>query len=172
MQTSSFENKASSPDSENLMNGEKIEKTSATKKKSGTENQLLGFFFGLISAVFLSIANIFARKAALFSGSDIVFVSFVFIFLCMLFVTCKRKENILGPKEQRKALFCRALMVTFGILSMKSAVKLISPSDATALLHTNVIIVAVFARFIFKEFLSFIHVLCLFMAIAGIYLRF
>ena len=169
MQTSSNENK---PESESLVNtNHKInEKPSAKKKRSGAANQLLGIFFGLVSTFFASIGNIFARKAALFSGSDVVFVAFSFIFICMLFVIWKRKESVLGPKEYRMTLFWQALVVTFAIISLKTAIKLISPSDATALLYTNVIMVALLARFLFKEFLSFVHVFCLFIAIAGIFI--
>ena len=137
------------------------------EKKRRDFKQYIGIFLGLISAFFLSIANIFARKAELFSGSEITVFSNITLLIPMLAVVCWKKENPLGPKKHRCVLFIRGIVHSLGVLSMKISVKLISPSDATALLHTNAIIVALMSRFIFKEMFSFIHILCLFMAITG-----
>jgi len=153
---------------ENLVAKTELKTTENVNRKKGFK-QYLGFPLAIASALFLSLANTFARKALLFGGSEIALLSYVITLFTMLVVIWWRGENPLGPNGNRRLTLIRSVIIIMAIVSMKCSVKLISPSDATALFHTNVIIVAVIARFIFKEMLGFIHILCLFLAITGFF---
>ena len=125
--------------------------------------------FTIASAFFLSIANIFTRKAILFSGSESSLFSYLFGLVAMLCIKLYKRENPLGPKGHRYLVFIRAFFIVFALITIKTAVRLISPSDATAIFHINVIVVAILARILFKEILSFIHIFCVFIALTGTY---
>lgn len=152
---------------------EQIHQTRADSKSQqqlGQKRKLkryLGIMLALLSALFLSFANILTRLACLFSGSEIALIGYTITLLVMSTHLCARRQNLLGPREHRRALFIRSLAVIVGVVSMANSVKLISPSDATAVFQTNVIVVALLASFVFNEVLSFIHIFCLFIAISG-----
>ena len=59
-------------------------------------------------------------------------------------------------------------MGTFGLLFFNISIKLINPSDAVALFFTNIIIVSVLARIIFKEKFTIAHIVALIAMIFGI----
>lgn len=143
--------------------------TPAAVKSARPTRPYLGFIFSLASAFFLSMSHVFARKAVFFTGIEVVLVSYVLTLVVMMSLMIRKGHSLLGPKGHRGLVMFRSLLIVVAIMSMKSSVKLISPSDATAIFHTNVIIVAILARCIFKELLSFIHIFCLIIAIAGIY---
>lgn len=127
----------------------------------------IGFLFAIASAFSLSITNIFARKAVLYSGAEVVFATNVLILISIGITMLVKKQNLLGPKENRRLLVIRSVLITIAIICMRSSVKLVNPSDSTAIFHTNIIVVAILARCIFREFLSFIHIFSLIIAIFG-----
>lgn len=138
-----------------------------TEKPKREKNSFLGLSLGILSAFLLSTANTLARYARLLRGSEITFICYVLTFCCISVVLLVKRENMLGPKEHRKTNMIRAVVICFAMTSMKFSVQLINPADSTALFHTNVIIVALLSRLIFKELIGFIHILALAMAIIG-----
>ena len=89
----------------------------------------------------------------------------------ILIARCK-KLNILGVKEHRKLLLIRGLFGFMGLLSLYFAVKLINPSDATALSNTKLIMLAILARLFLKEKFTTMHLFSLLFTIGGKYKRF
>lgn len=159
--------KQGAAESQDLINKDNENNESSRVATNAKPRPYIGLIFSLLSAFFLSTSNIFARKAVFFAGVEITFVSFLLMLSVMMFMMIRSGKNLLGPKGHRCLLILRSLMIIIAIVFMKSSVKLISPSDATAIFHTNVILVAILSRFLFKEILSFIHVFCLFIAILG-----
>lgn len=128
-----------------------------------------GLLLGLLSAFFLSMSNVFVKKAQLFSGTEQTAVRYTMQGILMLAIAWHKGLNLLGERGNRKMLVLRGVFGTFGLTTLHLAVKFINPSDAVALFHTNVIIVALIARFTLNEKFSIIHILAVFMAITGIY---
>lgn len=166
---SNSEQNASRPELENLFGArqQNFDEKPNKKRDKHFSKRYLGFLFAILSALFLSMGNVFARKASFFSGSELPFMSYSMTLLSMLAVICIRKESPFGPREHRTIIFVRSCFVVITSILAKTSVKLISPSDTTAIMHTNVILVVLLARVIFKEMLSFIHIFCLFIAITG-----
>lgn len=137
-------------------------------EKSGFKH-LIGVFLGLLSTFSLSMGSIFARKAELFNGSELALTSSIVIFVIISIIIRVQGKSLLGPAENRMILMVRGLLVTFALLSLRISVKLITPSDTIALFHMNVIIVALLARLMFKEMLSFVHIFALIISLIGYY---
>jgi drug/metabolite transporter (DMT)-like permease len=81
-----------------------------------------------------------------------------------------KKFSLLGIKEHRKLLTLRGFFGFLGLMSLYFSVKLINPSDSTALSNTKLIILAVLARIFLKERFTTIHIFSLCLTIAGIVL--
>ena len=88
----------------------------------------------------------------------------------MLIVAFYNKVNILGPKDQRKLLLLRGVFGAIAIVSMGLSVKYIDPSDSQALNSTRIIIISILARIFLKEWLTFVHIICLILTIGGVVL--
>lgn len=127
----------------------------------------IGLIFALASAFFLSLAGVLARKCVIFTASEITLLSFIMVLITMTILMARKAKSPLGPKGHRSLMTARALLYALTIFSTMTSVKLISPSDTMSLFHTNVIFLTILSRLIFKEKMSFIHVICLFMAIIG-----
>ena len=116
-----------------------LEKPSITAKDDKSTKKILsnyyGLFYGLLSAICLSVSNVLIKKANFFSGSDTAALRYITQLIIMLLIALATKTNLLGPKEMRKILFLRGLFGTFGLLSLHFSIKFINPSDSTALLH-------------------------------------
>jgi drug/metabolite transporter (DMT)-like permease len=80
-----------------------------------------------------------------------------------------KKLNPLGPKPHRKILFFRSVVGTIGLLCFFFAYKFLDPSDAASLFHSSVIMIALLARIVLKEKLSFFHIFALLFTIIGVF---
>jgi drug/metabolite transporter (DMT)-like permease len=87
----------------------------------------------------------------------------------MLIIMKYKKISLLGPEgSQRKWLLVRGAIRVVGLLSLYFALSLIPPSDCNAILHSSVILTAILSRIIFKEKLSFTHVIAIAFTVTGI----
>lgn len=140
------------------------------KKISNNNNshQYRGIILSLLSAFFLSVSNVFIKKAQLFSGTEQAAVRYTLQALIMISIAYYKGLNIFGEKNLRGMLLWRGLFGMFGLTFLHIAVKLINPSDAIAIFQTKVIIVLIFARFTLNERFSFVHILAVLMTVIGI----
>ena len=88
----------------------------------------------------------------------------------MIIIAKYKKFSLLGVKEHRKLLTLRGFFGFLGLMSLYFSVKLINPSDSTALSNTKLIILAVLARIFLKERFTTIHLFSLLLTISGIVL--
>lgn len=144
------------------------------KKQQINENEItkrprtfIGLLFAILSALFLSIMNITVRKASMLSSIELTCAQLLITLVSITVIMIFKGQHLIGPKGCRRYIALRALFAIATWLCMTTSLKMISPSDSAALIHTNVIIVAIMSRFIFKEILSFVHIFCLFIAILG-----
>lgn len=131
-----------------------------------------GLFFGILSALFLSVSNVLIKKAKLFTGTEQTAVRYSIQMILMLTIAYRQNLNVLGPVKERKLLLLRGIMGTCGLTTLHMAIKFINPSDVVALFHTNVVFIAIFARFVLNEKFSIAHLVSMLMAIAGTYILF
>lgn len=136
-----------------------------------TENNFLqfhGICYATLSALFLSLSNIFIKSARIMSGSEQAFVRYLIQAIVLAIIIIYTKGNFFGTKKARKMLITRGLMGTLALIALHFAVKLLNPSDAVALLHLNTVIVAIAARIILKEKINLAHVTCLILSMVGV----
>lgn len=76
--------------------------------------------------------------------------------------------DLLGPKQQRSILIKRGLLGAISLILVFYAIKLINPSDVSAIYNCNIVIVAIFARLFLNEKFSLAHVVGLIFTIIGI----
>ena len=86
----------------------------------------------------------------------------------MVIIAKYKKFSLFGVKEHRKLLTLRGFFGFLGLMSLYFSVKLINPSDSTALSNTKLIILAVLARIFLKERFTTIHLFSLGLTVAGI----
>ncbi len=127
-----------------------------------------GIFYGILSAAFLSCANVLIKKAELTTGSEQSLIRYVVQAFAMALVIVSTHFDFFGPKGSKKFLILRGSIGTIAMLCLHFAVKLINPSDAVALLHLNSVLITVFARFALSEKISLAHVACLVLSALGV----
>lgn len=145
-----------------------INSESSPETESLISRQYHGVFYGMLSAISLCCANVFVKKCQLTSGSDQAFVRYLIQAIAMSIAICHTGVCFLGPKGSRKFLVIRGTFGTIAMICLHFALKLINPSDATALLHLNTVLVTVFARVALKEKLSLAHLACLLLSALGV----
>ncbi len=97
-------------------------------------------------------------------------IRYVLQFILMNAVIKYKGIDFLGPKEQRCILLKRGLLGAISLILIFYAIKLINPSDVSAIYNCNIVIVAIFARLFLNEKFSLAHVLGLIFTIVGIIL--
>ena len=129
-----------------------------------------GIIFAFISSILMSISHVLVRKSNYLSGSEQSILRYVIQIVSMLIIIRHEKVQAFGPPGRRKLLVLRGCAGTVGILSISFAVKFIAPSDAIALVHSNVVMAAVFARIFLKEKFSLAHLISIIFTISGVLL--
>lgn len=127
-----------------------------------------GLFYALFSALCLGLSNTLIKKAYIVTGNEQVFVRYTVQAIMMSAIILVERINFLGPVQSRKLLMIRGSFGAIGLLCMHFSVKMINPSDATALLQINAVIVNVLGRIFLKEKMSFTHLLSLIMSVLGV----
>ena len=87
----------------------------------------------------------------------------------MVFVAIITKNNLLGTKKVRGALIIRGIVGSIVILYAYFSVKLIDPSESTALLSFSMIITPILARFLIKKKFPIFNILPLTMSLIGVF---
>ena len=127
-----------------------------------------GIFFALLTAFCNSLANVLIKKANFFSGSDIATSRYIIQLTAMLVFGFFAKTNLLGKKEIRKTLLLIGIFNTCIVLLFFLSVKLISPSESSALYQLNMIMIPVFARCYLKEKFSIFNLFSLVLSVVGV----
>ena len=126
-----------------------------------------GIIISLISAAFLSLSNVFVKKAQFFRATEQTAIRYTMQLIVSVSIAHYNQLNIFGPRNLYKMLVLRGILGSLGLISLHLSVTFINPSDAVAIFHTNVILVAFIARFTLNEKFSFFHVIALLMAVSG-----
>ena len=174
------ENKAKNVEIENQVKllhieNEDLVKSENTGTKYGLKfknkiKQLRGIIIGLVGAFFLSLSGILIKKTTIVTGSEQTIVRYLMQMFIMFIIAFYNKVNIFGKKDQRGLLLVRGCFGATAILSMSLSVKYIDPSDTQALHSTRLIMISILARVFLKENVTIIHIVCLFLTIAGVLL--
>ena len=85
-------------------------------------------------------------------------------------IALKNNLNVLGNKKDRKLLLIRGMTGTMGLMCAYVALSLLTPSDFSAIVQSNVVITAIFARIFLKEKLTLAHFVSVFLTCTGVLL--
>lgn len=129
-----------------------------------------GFILGIVSAIFLSLSNIFMKAARITTGSEQVFVRYSVQAIVMGSIILWTKKTFFGPKESWKLLNLRGCLGAISLTALHFSVKLINPSDAGALINLHTVFVCFVARMILKEKINLAQVTSLIMSIFDVML--
>ena len=149
-----------------------FEKDETTTKPEKTKLQIYmkrfhGIFFSVISAICLSIYSTLIKKAKIFSGSEQACVQYVLRLIILITIARLKGLNIFGKREERKLLALRGLFGALTMIFMNFSLKLITPSDSVALMHTNIVFISIMARFFLKEKFSLMDFIILVLTVIG-----
>ncbi|RNA11471.1 solute carrier family 35 member G1 [Brachionus plicatilis] len=127
-----------------------------------------GYFYGLFSAFFFCLSQIFLRRAKWLSAADHATIRYFFTFITMTIFVKYHQMNMFGPKKQLSLLLIRGLVGYFSLMSVYFALMLINPSDVVSLAHASLIITAIMSRIFLKEKLTIAHVFSIFLTAVGV----
>jgi drug/metabolite transporter (DMT)-like permease len=88
----------------------------------------------------------------------------------MLMIALKNNLNVFGNKKDRKLLLIRGMTGTMGLMCAYVALSLLTPSDFSAIVQSNVVITAIFARIFLKEKLTLAHFVSVLLTCTGVLL--
>lgn len=127
-----------------------------------------GYFYGLFSAFFFCLSQIFLRRAKWLSAADHATIRYAFTSITMTIFMKYHEMDLSGPRKQRGLLLIRGLVGSFSLMSVYFALMLINPSDVVSLAHSSLIITAIMSRIFLKEKLTIAHVLSIFLTAIGV----
>jgi len=137
-------------------------KPAKVKKEHSTAYlKLHGISFGVLSALFYAISSTLVKKTKIFTGSEMAAIQYVLRMILLPSIARYKGLNIFGQPGQRKLLAFRGLSGALTMIFINFSTKLIVPSDSIALLHTNVIMVAILARIFLGDKFTMLHFLIL-----------
>ena len=154
----------------NLPNN-RIAKCEMVKKKKPRSNAYLklhGIFFGVFSAFFYALSSTLVKKTKIFTGTEMAATQYVLRVSLLTAVARYKGLNTFGNPGQRKLLALRGLSGALTMIFINFSTKLIVPSDSIALLHTNVIMVAILARIFLGDKFTVLHLLILILTAFGV----
>lgn len=140
------------------------------QKPKKISKKFIGFCIAVSSAFFLSLSNIFIRKAVMLNGSEQATFRYLLQLLVMLMIIFKNKLNPFGKKEDRIRLILRGICGMCALISLHFSVKFIDPSDSAALLHSKIVLVSILSRIFLKEKLNLAHLISILLTIIGVLL--
>ena len=149
---------------ESVLEAYTVEEKAPVKKV----RSIYGIVFALLAAFCLAMANIMARKANFFSGTDATAIRYMVQFLVALIIGLSNKVNLIGDKQYRKTLVFSGIVFSLGATVMFLSVKLINPSDVMALYQLNMVFIPIIARFYLKEKFRLYNILPLILSILGV----
>ena len=123
--------------------------------------KLHGIGFGVLSALFYAISSTLVKKANIFAASEVAAIQYVLRIVILACIARYKGLNVLGDSGQRKLLAYRGLSGALTMIFINFSTKLIAPSDSIALLHTNVVMVAILARIFLGDKFTMLHMLIL-----------
>jgi drug/metabolite transporter (DMT)-like permease len=103
----------------------------------------------------------------MFSGSEQACVQYVLRLIILITIARLKGLNIFGKREERKLLALRGLFGALTMIFMNFSLKLITPSDSVALMHTNIVFISILARFFLKEKFSLMDFIILILTVIG-----
>lgn len=127
-----------------------------------------GILLAMLSGFGFAASNVFMKLSRRLSPGDHGLVRYTILFVCLLIVIKYKKLNIFGPTEHVRLLIARSVLGTVTVISFFFSITLISPADALTIVHSNILITALFARIFIKEKLMLAHLIALFLTINGI----
>ena len=146
----------------------KLGDTEQVEQNQAKKSKFMGIVYALASSILVPFQYMFIKKAVYLSGSQISDIRYVMQLLVMIGIAKYKRENIFGPRDQRWTLAFRGIIGAIGLISSGFAIKLIAPSDASSLIHSNVIITAIFSRIFLEEKFTLAHILSVVINITGI----
>lgn len=130
---------------------------------------LKGYAFTLIFAFCTSLAAIFVKLSKSLAGSENSTIRYLVQVVLMSIIILYKKENFLGPKEQRLWLLARGIIGSSSVILGYFALKYIDPSDYSTLNNCSVIVTAIIARIFLKEKLTSFHFIATILSLGGIF---
>lgn len=127
------------------------------KQRSNAYLKLHGISFGVLSALFYAISSTLVKKTKIFTGSEMAAIQYILRMIILTIIARYKGLNIFGDAGQRKLLAYRGLSGALTMIFINFSTKLIVPSDSIALLHTNVIMVAILARIFLGDKFTMLH---------------
>ena len=146
-----------------------MEPVKVVKKPHSTAYlKLHGIGFGVLSAFFYALSSTLVKKAKMFTGAEMAALQYI-MRMCILTCIARYKGlNIFGNPGQRRLLAYRGVSGALTMIFINFSTKLIVPSDSIALLHTNVVMVAILARIFLGDKFTMLHLVILVLTAFGV----
>lgn len=132
-----------------------------------TDHNVLGFAFALISGFIFALSNVFYKKASFFNGAEKSLSMYIILFVLITSLLLWQRQSFLATPQVRRDLCMRGFCGVVYVIIFQFSLTFIEPPDSIALSRTNIILVAIVSRLLFKEMLNFTHILAIISTIIG-----
>jgi drug/metabolite transporter (DMT)-like permease len=127
-------------------------------------------FLILFSTIAITCSIFLIKLGFTLNASDMAVIKFLLqVVLCLPFAYFY-KENLFGQREVRVLLALKGLVGSLSILAAYFSIRMINFADSMVIRYTSPIVTPLVARIIFKEKLSWIHLISVLLSSVGILL--
>ncbi|XP_035218714.1 solute carrier family 35 member G1-like [Stegodyphus dumicola] len=160
-------NKVSSIDSKEVLKDEVKEKPSFLRKNVTLYK---GLFYSSMSSVFFSLSSVIVKYVKDISPAELAVLRFTGILIFTLPLVIFSREEPFGPRPVRHLLIFRGLVGATSLFLRFVAFKKLPIADASVIIFSIPVFVAVLARIFLKEPCGFFHAFTVFLTLLGIVL--
>ncbi|XP_023230758.1 solute carrier family 35 member G1-like isoform X1 [Centruroides sculpturatus] len=145
---------------------------SQTPEENQTKRYKLykGLFFSSLSSVFFSLSSVIVKYIDELHPGQLATLRFVGILVFTMPVVTYSKEPVFGPKKVRHFLIIRGLVGATSLFLRFLAFRYLPIADASVIVFSIPVFVAVFARIFLKEPCGIFHAIAIFLTLLGIFL--
>lgn len=144
-------------------------KSGGNVQRQHSRCRIPGVVYAIMSAFFLSLCSVLVKVLGEFEPAELAMIRFIGILLPSLVISIHAGHNFF-PAGRRRLLLLRACLGTTALICKFYAVRQMPLADASVILLSAPVFVAVFARIFLGESCGWLHVITIFLTLGGVVL--
>lgn len=129
-----------------------------------------GIFFSSLSSIFFSLSSVIVKYMKELHPGQLATLRFLGILVFTMPVVAYSQEPVFGPKKVRHYLIIRGIVGATSLFLRFLAFRYLPIADASVIVFSIPVFVAIFARIFLKEPCGIFHVIAIFLTLLGIFL--
>jgi len=110
-----------------------------------------GALMSILSTIYLSSSLYIFKFGKCLNVYEMAAIQFALAIICSVSSSYYKEQSLIGSKDYRHWLLLQGLLNSISFLLIFFSVRIIFFGDLVAILHTSPVVIAIFARFFYKE---------------------